>query len=164
MRRSSIRLSTDALGCLSVDLPRVTYGALALVLALAAGLMVTRWGDGVGIGLEAPAWAWWGAMGLFIAFAAAFGMQALCGRALVFDARRSAVMRGERVVARFEDVSHVELLERRGTERHRHWVLRVHRAGGGPIFVGRENSREDADHVGARLASVLGKPVRHVAR
>ena len=162
MRRLSIAFTADAQGHLCVELPRATYWALAVVLGAAAALMATRWGRGVASGLEAPAWAWWGAMGAFAAFAAVFGTQALWGHALVFDARRAAIMRGERIVAPFADVSHVQLAERRGTDRYRHWVLRVCRASGRPIFIGRESSKEEADRAGARLATALGKPVKFV--
>jgi len=162
MRASRTRLATDEHGRLCVELPRAAYWALAGVLALAAALMVTRWGEGVARGLDAAPWAWWGAMGVFITFATAFGVQARWGHALVLDARRGAIMRGERVVARFAEVSHVELLERRATDGYRHWVLRIHRSDGRPIFVGRESSEEEADRAGARLGTALGKPVRHV--
>ena len=164
MRLSSIRFATDAQGHLCVELPRAAYGVLAVVLAAAAGLMVTRWGVGVQRGLEAPPWVWWGAMAVFVAFAAVLAVQARWGHALVFDAHRGAVMRGERVVARYADVSHVELIERRGTERHRHWVLRVHRTGGRPVFIGRESDKDEADRAGARLATAVGKSVKVVVR
>lgn len=163
MRRSSIALTTDERGRLCVDLPRDTYWALAAVFGLAAALMLTRWGEGVARGLDAPAWAWWGALGLFIAFAAVFAAQARWGHALVFDAQRAAILRGERIVARFDEVSHVELMERRTTERYNlYWVLRIHRAGGHPIFVGRDSAQDEADLAGARLATALGKPVKYV--
>ena len=164
MRASGTRLATDDHGRLCVEVPRATYWAFAVVLALAAALMVTRWGEGVARGLDAPAWAWWGAMGVFIAFAVASGVQARWGHSLVFDAQRGAIVRGERIVARFAEMSHVELLERRATDGHRHWVLRIHCRSGRPIFLGRESSEEGADRAGARVATALGKPVKHVVR
>lgn len=164
MRLSSTHFITDDQGRLGVDPPRAAYWALAAVLALAAALMLTRWGEGVARGLEAPAWAWWGAMGVFAAFAIVFGVQARWGRPLVFDAARAAIVRGERTVALFAQVSHVELLERRGTETHRHWVLRIHHSSGRPIFLGRDSDKDEAGLAAARVAKVVGKPVRYLVR
>lgn len=164
MRGSSIHLATDAHGQLCVELPRSTYWMLAAVLALAAGLMPTRWGAAVASGLEAPAWAWWGVMALFAAFAAAFAVQARWGRPLVFHRARAAIVRGERTLARFADVSHVEIVERRSEDRYRYWVLRVHRADGRPIFLGRDSAKDEADRAAARVATALGKPVKFVVR
>jgi len=134
------------------------------VLAVAAALMSTRVGAAIAHELQTPAWAWWAAMGVFVVFAAAFGAQALWGRALVFDARRAAIVRGSRVVAPFAQVSHVELIEHRGEKPYRHWALRVHLAGGRRIFLGRDSSDVEADVAAARVATVLGKPVKHVVR
>lgn len=164
MRRSSIRLATSGQGQLCVPVPRDTYAALAVVLGLTVALMVTRWGEIIARELQAPAWAWWGAMGVFLVFAVAFGAQALWGHALVFDAQRAAVMRGARVLAPFADVSHVELLERRGENRYRYWTVRVHLTNGRRIFLGRESDDVEADLAAAHVATVLGKPVKHVVR
>jgi len=162
MRFSRIRFTIDAHGRLQVDPPRAAYRALAALFAVAGALMFTRWGRGVAGGLDMPAWAWWAAIAFFIVFAVVFGAQARWGPALVFDVQRAAILRGERVVARFADVSHVEVLEHRSTDRQRYWVLRVHRSGGHPIFIGRESDKDEADRAGARLATELGKPARYV--
>lgn len=164
MRRSAIRFVTNGQGQLSVPVPRDTYAALAVVLAAAVAFMATRWGGIVARELQAPAWGWWGAMAVLLAFALAFGVQALRGHALVFNAQRAAIMRGARVLARFADVSHVELLEHRGQKPHRYWALRVHLADGRRIFLGRESDDVQADLAAARVATVLGKAVKHVVR
>jgi hypothetical protein len=164
MRRSSTRLATNAQGQLCVQVPRDTYAVIAAVFAVTGALMLTRWGQIIARELQAPAWGWSGAMGFFLVFAAAFGAQALWGHALVFDARRAAIVRGERVLAQFADVSHVELLERRGERRYRYWVVRVHLADGRRVFLGRESDDVEADLAAARVATVLGKPVKHVVQ
>jgi len=164
MRPSSTRLATNGQGQLCVQVPRDTYAALAVVFTVTAALMATRWGKIIAGELQAPAWAWWGAMGVFLAFAVAFGTRALWGHALVFDTQRAAVVRGARLVAPFADVSHVELLERRGRRGFRYWEVRVHLANGHRIFLGRESDDVEADLAAARVAMVLGKPVRHVVR
>lgn len=164
MRRSSTRLASNSQGQLCVQVPRDTYAVLAVVLAVTVALMATRWGRIIAGELQAPAWAWWAAMGGFLAFAVAFGAQALWGHALVFDTQRAAVMRGARVLAPFADVSHVELLEWRGERKYRYWVVRVHLASGRSIFLGRESDDVEADLAAARVATVLGKPVKHVVR
>jgi hypothetical protein len=164
MRRSAIRLATDDNGNLCVELPRDTYAALAVVLAAAAALMATGVGAAIARELQAALWAWWAAMGVFVAFAAAFGAQALWGSALVFDAQRAAIVRGSRVVAPFAQVSHVELLELRGEKPYRYWTLRVHLTGGRRIFLGRDSSDVDADLAAARVATAVAAPVKHVVR
>jgi hypothetical protein len=126
--------------------------------------MATGFGATLARELQAPVWAWWAAMGVFVAFAVAFGAQALWGSALVFDAQRAAIVRGSRVVAPFAHVSHVELLERRGEKPYRYWVLCVQLAGGRRIFVGRDSSDVEADLAAARVATAVGAPVKHVVR
>jgi hypothetical protein len=164
MRRSSIPFATNDQGQLCVQVPRDTYAALAVVLAVAVAFMFTRWGDAVAAELQAPGWAWWGAKGVFLAFAAAFGAQALWGHALVFDTQCAAITRGTRVLAPFAEVSHVELLERRGQKPYRYWAVRVHLINGRRVFLGRESDKTEADLAAARVASVLGKPVKHLVR
>lgn len=147
-----------------MEVPRAFYGALALALCGAVALMATGWGEIVAHELQLPAWAWRATKGCFIVFAAACGAQALWGRALVFDAQRAAIVRGNRVVAPFASVSHVELLEHRGQYKHRYWTLRVHLADGHCIVLGRESNDVEADLAAAHVATALGKPVRHVVR
>jgi len=142
--------------------PRAFYGALAVGFLVVVVLMATGWGEIVARELQVPAWAWLGTKACFIVFAAACGAQAQWGQALVFDPRYAAIMRGARVVAPFASVSHVELLERRGQFKHRYWTLQVQLAGGRRILLGRESDDVEADLAAAHVASVLGKPVKHV--
>lgn len=159
---AAIQLSTDADGHLRLELPRRTYAMLAVVFVLAAAYMVSRGGRMAVLELEWPAWAQWAAVAVALAFAAPFGQQALWGQPLVFDAQRAAILRGKRVVAPFASVSHVELLERRATDGFRYWAVRVQRAQGRPILLGRERNDVEADLAAARVATALGKPVKHV--
>jgi hypothetical protein len=161
---AAIQLTTDADGHLRLELPRRTYAVLAAVFLLAAAYMASRFGRMAVLELEWPAWAQWAAMAVALAIAALFGQQALWGQALVFDAKRAAILRGKRQVARFADVSHVERLERRATDRFRYWAVRMQRNRGQPILLGRERSDVEADLAAARVATALGKPVKHVVR
>lgn len=164
MSSAAIPLTTDADGRLRLELPRRTYAVLAVVFVLAAAYMASRFGRITVLELEWPAWAQWAGAAVALVFAAPFAQQALWGQPLVFDAQRAAIVRGERVVALFADVSHVELLERRGTDRFRYWSVWVQRIQGRPILLGREHDDVEADLAAARVATALGKPVKHVVR
>lgn len=161
---SAIQLTTDPEGHLRLELPRRTYAVLAVVFVLAAAYMASRFGRLAVLSLDWPAWAQWASVAVALAFAAPFGQQALWGQPLVFNTQCAAMLRGDRVVALFADVSHVELLERRATGVERSWSVRVHRNQGRPIFIGRERNDVEADLAAARVATVLGKPVKHVVR
>jgi len=161
---TAIRLITGPDGHLGVALPRRTYAVLAVLFTLAALFMASDFGRAAVRELEWPVWGQWAATAVALGFAAPFGQQALWGQPLVFDAHQAAIVRGQRVVAEYAALSHVELRERRGTDRHRHFELRVHRSGGRPIFLGRETDALEADLVAARVATALGKPVKHVVR
>lgn len=161
---AAIRLTTEPEGHLGVALPRGIYAVLAVLFTAAALFMASDFGRAAVRELEWPVWGQWAAVAMALGFAAPFGQQALWGHPLVFDAHQAAIVRGPRVVAEFSTVSHVELRERRAQDRFRFWELRVHRTAGRPIFLGREFDDLEADLVAARVATALGKPVKHVVR
>jgi hypothetical protein len=161
---AAIRLTTEADGHVGVALPRRTYAVLALLFTLAALFMASDFGRAAARELEWPAWGQWAAVAVALGFAAPFGQQALWGQPLVFDAHQAAIVRGQRVVAEYAALSHVELRERRAQDRFRVWELRICRAEGRPIFLGRETDDLEADLVAARVATAIGKPVKHVVR
>lgn len=164
MRDDALQLTTDADGNLCLELPRRTYAVLAVVFVLAAAFMATHSGRLAVLELGWPAWSQSAAVAAALAFAAPFARQALWGQPLVFNTQRAAIVRGTRVVARFADVSHVELLEHRLQRSERFWVVRVHRKQGWPILIGRDRNDVEADLAAARVATVLGKPVKYVVR
>lgn len=159
-----LRVKTDRLGRLSVLPPRRLYAIFAVALSLAAMALATRWGrlQMIELGWSGNA-HWVAALGALLV-AAPLAQQALWGKPLVFDAERAVVLRGERVLARFADLSHVEIFERRGEDGYRLFTLRVRRTSGRPIFLGRERDDGEADRAAARVATVIDKPVRHVVR
>ncbi|MFI4932519.1 MAG: hypothetical protein ACHP83_19915, partial [Burkholderiales bacterium] len=63
----------------------------------------------------------------------------------------------------FADVDHVELREKR-TQNATFWRVRVRLTNSRKIDLGPQACDIDADLVAARVATVIGKPVRHVLR
>ncbi len=166
MRLQEIHLTTNDDGHLCIEVRRALYGLLAVVLCAAVALMSTRWGDIVADEMGLSARAWWVIKSGFVVFAGTCIYQAVWGRALVFDARLGAIMRGDRMVTPFANVSHVQLLEHRGEYKHQYtyWTISVQLLTGRPLRVGRETNDVEADLAAAHLATALGKPVKYVVR
>jgi len=159
----SMGLITNDRGQLTVPVPRLQHVIAALLLAATAALLIVWIVQDPAAGADLPPGFRIGAAAFCGLFAVAFAWQSGFARPLVFDAQRAAIVRGERVVARFAEVQHVELLERR-SRNHTHWRVRVCLSGSRRIDLGVQRADIDADLAAARVATALGKPVRHVVR
>ena len=156
-------IETNERGQLFVVIPRIQYAIAAALLAATAVLFVV-WMVNDPLGSpEMPHWVRACAALFCIVFAAGFGWLSFFGQPLTFDAHRGAIVKGEHVLVRFADVDHVELREKR-TENATFWRVRVRLANSRSIDLGPQPSDIDADLIAARVATVVGKPVRHVVR
>ena len=154
-------IETNERGHVFVVIPRIQYAIAAALLAATAVLFVI-WMIQDPLGSpEMPDWVRAGAVLFCIVFAAGFGWLSFFGQPLTFDAERGAIVKGERVMVQFSDVDHVELRERR-TKNHTFWRVRVRLTNSRSIDLGPQASDIDADLAAAHVATVVGKPVRHV--
>jgi hypothetical protein len=158
-----VAIDSNERGQLFVVIPRFQYAIGAALLATTA-IVFAAWMIKDPLGSpEMPQWVRGCALVYCTVFAAGLGWLALFGQPLTFDAQRAAVVRGQRIVAHFADVDHVEIREKR-TKNHTFWRVRVRLSSLRSIDLGVQASQVDAGIAAAHVATVLGKPVRHVIR
>jgi hypothetical protein len=163
MTFSTMAIDTNEHGQLCLVIARIQYATGAVLLATTA-VLFALWivKDPLG-SPEMPQWVRACAFLYCSVFAAGLGWLSLSGQPLTFDAQRAALIRGQRTVARFADVDHVEVREKR-THNHTFWRVRVCLTSLRSIDLGVQASQVDAGIAAAHVSTVLGKPVRHVIR
>ena len=156
-------LETNDRGHLYLGITRIQYLISALLLGLTA-VFFAVWiardpaGDG---GL--PNWFRVSALIFCAASAIGFAWWSEYGSPLEFDEGLKCLVRGQRVIARFAEMDHVEILERRTRNFVFYRVsLRLNRSG--KIDLGTQGSGLDASAMAASIATVIDKPVRVVVR
>ena len=156
-------LETNAQGHFYVTIPRVQYLISALLLGLTAVLFAV-WiakdpaGDGV-----LPNWFRVSAVVFCAASAIGLAWWSIYGLPLEFDERRKCLVRGQRVVAKFADMDHVEILERR-TRNYVFYRVSLCLARSRKIDLGAQGSGIDASTMAARISTAIDKPVQVVVR
>ncbi len=85
-----------------------------------------------------------------------------CDGVLCFERRRRVVKKAGRVVASFEAISQVRLAHHRGGDDHpAYWSVDLHVKGWfADVRVGSSEYDVDASIAAARIATVVGKPVK----
>jgi hypothetical protein len=156
-------LETNARGHLYLGIPRIKYVISAALLSLAA-LLFAAWiaNDPVGGG-GLPGWFRMFSLIFCAASAIGFGWWSAYGSPLEFDERLKCLVRGKRTIARFADVDHVEILEKRAVNYVFYRViLRLKRSRN--MDLGPQRSQIDASTMAADIARVIDRPVRVVVR
>jgi len=155
-------LETNARGHLYLGIPRIQYLISALLLGLAA-LLCAAWAAGPAGDGGLPNWFRIAALIFCAASAIGFGWWAAYGLPLEFDESLKRLVRGQRVIARFAEIDHVEILEKRARNFVSYRVsLCLKRSR--KIDFGTQRAGIDASDMAARIATVIDKPVRVVVR
>ena len=157
-------LDTNAQGNLYLEIPRIQYLISALLLGLAA-LLFAAWIAKYPAGhAEFPNGFRFFSLIFCAASAIGLGWWSAYGSPLEFDERLQCLVRGQRVIARFADVDHVEILEKRTTHNFVFYrvTLRLNRSRN--IDLGTQRSQIDASTMAADIARAIDKPVRVVVR
>jgi hypothetical protein len=159
-----MELATNSRGNLTVAEPVVLYWLLATVMAFAAMLLAGwMWAEPGAIDGQP---GWFRPLALSLSALASLGIAAWArfGKPIEFDRRRQAVVRGQRVVAPYAEIIHVELREVSTENNRTSYRVLLARKGKGALRIdlGPIPNDLDASTAAAKIATAIDRPVQLV--